>query len=81
MTDLTEAVEAAGHDGDHECVSGRTWPRTADDPKRRVMFVEAEWRTLDEFWSSESAKAVMKDFAASAEAYADAVLGQKEGEE
>jgi hypothetical protein len=34
----------AGHDGDHECVEGRTWPRSEIDPRRRVRFVEPEWR-------------------------------------
>lgn len=36
----------AGHDDDHECVEGRTWPRTDKDPKRRVMYVEPEWREV-----------------------------------
>ena len=33
-----------GHAGDHECVSGRHWPRTADDLPRKVHWIEPEWR-------------------------------------
>lgn len=35
-----------GHAGDHECVSGRHWPRTADDLPRKVHWIEPEWREV-----------------------------------
>ena len=35
-----------GHAGDHECVSGRHWPRTADDLPRKVHWIEPEWRDV-----------------------------------
>jgi len=35
-----------GHDDDHECVSGRHWPRTADDLPRKVHWIEPEWREV-----------------------------------
>lgn len=35
-----------GHAGDHECVSGRHWPRTADDLPRKVHWIEPHWREV-----------------------------------
>ena len=35
-----------GHAGDHECASGRHWPRTADDLPRKVHWIEPEWREV-----------------------------------
>ena len=35
-----------GHAGDPERVSGRHWPRTADDLPRKVHWIEPEWREV-----------------------------------